>query len=659
MRDAHKKELEKEHSGCSCCGGHEEKAGFAGTAIRLGAALGIMLLLLRTSPGEGVKFAGYGAAYLLAGGPVLYSAVRNLFKGRVFDENFLMTSASLGAFAIGEMPEAVAVMVFYGVGELLQDAAVAKSRKNIVQLMNLRPDFARVKRGEAVSTTDPEKVSVGELILVRPGEKIPLDGTVESGESFLDTRALTGESVPRRAGPGDPLLSGMVNMDSSLEIRVTKPFAESTVSRILDLVRNAGEKKSESEKFITKFARYYTPSVVGLALLAAVIPPLVGADTFSSSIYRALCFLIISCPCALVLSIPLSFFGGIGGAARNGILVKGGNYLEQLNRVGTVVFDKTGTLTKGVFKVTGVHPQPGVSEEELLRWAAFAESSSNHPIAKSILEACGNPSAGEHPEIRETPGLGVAAKSRTGSLVYAGNAQWMKRIGVGDVPQFAKTTVHVARDGQYLGCLLISDEIKPGVREALSELRSLGVSRLAMLTGDNEAIARETAAELGLDVWKAGLLPQDKVSELEALMRTETPGRITAFVGDGINDAPVLTRADLGIAMGGLGSDAAIEAADVVVVSGDIAPVASAIRIAGKTRTIVYENIVMSLGFKAVIMLLALFGYASVWFAIFADVGVALLALANAGRVLAVGNISRKENTRTTNNSCCTCCGHG
>ena len=658
MKDAHKKEPEKDHPGCSCCG-HESGSGFSGTLIRLGTALGIMLALLAVSTEEGVKIAGYGAAYLLAGGPVLYSAVRNLFKGRIFDENFLMTSASLGAFAIGEMPEAVAVMVFYGVGELLQDAAVARSRKNIVQLMNLRPDFARVKRGEAVSTADPETVSVGELILVRPGEKIPLDGTVESGESFLDTRALTGESVPRRAVPGDALLSGTVNMDSSLEIRVTKPFAESTVSRILDLVRNAGEKKSESEKFITKFARYYTPSVVGLALLAAVIPPLAGMETFSASLYRALCFLIISCPCALVLSIPLSFFGGIGGTARNGILVKGGNYLEQLNRVGTVVFDKTGTLTKGVFKVTGIHPQPGVSEEELLRWAAFAEASSNHPIAKSVLEACGNPASEEHPEIREMPGMGVIAKSRTGSLVYAGNAKLMKQMGIGEVPQFAKTTVHVARDGQYLGCLLISDELKPGVREALSELRSLGVSRLAMLTGDNEAIARETAMELGLDVWKAGLLPQDKVSELEALMKTETSGRITAFVGDGINDAPVLTRADLGIAMGGLGSDAAIEAADVVIVSGDIGPIPSAVRIAAKTRLIVYENIVMSLGFKAVIMLLALFGYASVWFAIFADVGVALLALANAGRVLTVGNSFRGGNKRPIKSCCCTCCGHG
>ncbi|OQA83711.1 MAG: Cadmium, zinc and cobalt-transporting ATPase [Lentisphaerae bacterium ADurb.Bin242] len=657
MNGNQEEECGRGHSCCSGCA-RKEGAGFTGTVVRLGLALGIMLALVCLAPGEAARIAGFGAAYLLAGGGVLYSAVRNLFKGKVFDENFLMSSASLGAFAIGEMPEAAAVMVFYGIGELLQDSAVAKSRKNIVQLMNLRPDFARVRRGENVETVAPETVAVGEVIRVRPGEKIPLDGIVESGESFLDTRALTGESVPRRAVPGDALLSGTVNMNGSLEIRVTKPFAESTVSRILDLVRNAGAKKSESEKFITKFARYYTPSVVGLALLVAVIPPLFGADTFSASLYRALCFLIISCPCALVLSIPLSFFGGIGGAARNGVLVKGGNYLELLNRVGTVVFDKTGTLTKGVFKVTGIHPEAGISEEELLRCAAFAEASSNHPIAKSILEACGKP-VGELPEIREMPGLGVAAKSRSGLLVHAGNARLMREIGIGEVPEYAKTAVHVARDGQYLGCVLISDELKPGVRETISELRSLGVSRLAMLTGDNEAIARETAEELGLDVWKAELLPQDKVSELEALMAAETPGRITAFVGDGINDAPVLTRADLGIAMGGLGSDAAIEAADVVIVTGDLAPIASAVRIAAKTRRIVFENIMLSLGFKGIVMLLALFGYASVWFAIFADVGVALLALANAGRALTVGNPVRTGRKKVMKTSCCSCYGHG
>ncbi len=657
MNGNHEEECGRGHSCCSGCV-RKEGAGFTGTVVRLGLALGIMLALVCLAPGEAVRIAGFGAAYLLAGGGVLYSAVRNLFKGKVFDEKFLMSSASLGAFAIGEMPEAAAVMVFYGIGELLQDSAVAKSRKNIVQLMNLRPDFARVRRGENVETVAPETVAVGEVIRVRPGEKIPLDGIVESGESFLDTRALTGESVPRRAVPGDALLSGTVNMNGSLEIRVTKPFAESTVSRILDLVRNAGEKKSESEKFITKFARYYTPSVVGLALLVAVIPPLFGADTFSASLYRALCFLIISCPCALVLSIPLSFFGGIGGAARNGVLVKGGNYLELLNRVGTVVFDKTGTLTKGVFKVTGIHPEAGISEEELLRCAASAEAASNHPIAKSIRAAYGRP-VEDLPEIRETPGLGIAAKSGTGALLHAGNARLMREIGIGEVPEYAKTAVHVARDGQYLGCVLISDELKPGVRETISELRSLGVSRLAMLTGDNEAIARETAEELGLDVWKAELLPQDKVSELEALMATETPGRITAFVGDGINDAPVLTRADLGIAMGGLGSDAAIEAADVVIVTGDLAPIASAVRIAAKTRRIVFENIVLSLGFKGIVMLLALFGYASVWFAIFADVGVALLALANAGRAMTVGNPVRTGRKKVMKTSCCSCYGHG
>ena len=561
---------------------------------------------------------------------MLLASLRNISRGEIFDENFLMSVASLGAFAIGDMAEAVAVMIFYGIGEMLQDSAVAKSKRSIESLMDLRSDYASVLRGGQLVRVAPEEVMVGETVSVRPGEKIPLDGTVVSGTSFLDTRALTGESVPRRAALNDEVLSGSVSTDGALEIRVTKPFSESAVSKILELVRGAAAKKSATEKFITKFARWYTPTVVALAVMVALLPPLAGYGSYSVWFYKALSFLIISCPCALVLSIPLSFFGGIGGAARNGILVKGSTYLETMSKLGTIAFDKTGTLTRGVFKVTELLPADGVSQDELLRYAAAAEAQSNHPIAKSIMTAFGGGTP-ERAEVREIAGMGVEARTKEG-VVRAGNVKLMKSIGIEGLREYAKSAVYVALDGKFLGTLLVADELKPGVRAAMDDLRAAGVSRLVMLTGDNLAIAEETAAETGIDTVSAELLPQDKTAELERLMAGEE--KKTAFVGDGINDAPVLTRADIGIAMGGIGSDAAIEAADVVIMTDEIDKIAAAIRIAVKTRWIVWENIVMALGFKIAVMLLAVFAGASVWFAIFADVGVALLAVANALRAL-------------------------
>ena len=516
--------------------------------------------------------------------------------------------------------------------------------------MDLRSDSANVKRGGGIRNVPPEEVAVGETVVVKPGEKVPLDGSVQSGSAFLDTRALTGESVPRKALPGDAVLSGVICMDGVLEIRVEKPFSESTVSRILELVRNAAGRKASTEKFITKFARVYTPLVVGAALLVALLPPLCGFGTFPEWIYKALTFLIISCPCALVLSIPLSFFGGIGGAARNGILVKGSNFLELLGELGTVAFDKTGTLTRGVFQVMEYHPAKGVSEKELLKFAALAEAQSNHPIARSILAAYGRIPE-EKTEVREIAGMGIEAKTREG-IVAAGNARLMEQLGFKAIPEYAKTTVHVAHDGHYLGCILIADELRSGVCEALRRLRTAGVTRPAMLTGDSAALAKEVACETGIDFWRAELLPQDKITELEKLMASAAPGTKTAFVGDGINDAPVLTRADLGIAMGGIGSDAAIEAADVVIMNDDIGKIATAIAIARKTKRIVHENIVMALGFKGAIMLLALFGFASVWFAIFADVGVALLAVANALRAMRISPGDERTHTSRQSVSC-------
>ncbi len=631
--------LMKSHQSHEHCCSHEHgvERSFRNTLFLLGGALALTVAAVYAPLPETFRVALFGAAYLLAGGNVLLEAVRNIFKGDFLDENFLMALASIGAFAIGEMPEAVSVMIFYGIGEYLQDSAVAKSRRNIEKLMDLRSDYANVRRDGRILTVAPETVALREIVVVKPGEKVPLDGIVQSGSAFLDTRALTGETVPRRVSPRDEVLSGTISTDGVLEIQVTRPFAESTVSRILDLVRNAAGKKAPTEKFITKFARIYTPLVVGMALLVAVVPPLAGFGNFSEWIYKALSFLIISCPCALVLSIPLSFFGGIGGAARNGILVKGSNCLELLSRLGSIAFDKTGTLTQGVFHVVEYHPEPGISREELLHNAALAEAQSNHPIAKSVLAAYGRVSR-EKSEVREIAGMGIEVLTAD-CVIYAGNAKLMRKLGVGQVREFSGTAVHVARGRRYLGCLLIADELRPGVHEALRRVRAAGVSRLAMLTGDNAAIAKDVADELGIDICRAELLPQDKIAELEKLMASEAPGRKTAFVGDGINDAPVLSRADLGIAMGGIGSDAAIEAADVVIMTDDIGRIAAAVGIAGKTKWIVWENIIMALGFKCAVMVFALFGYATVWFAIFADVGVALLAVANALRAMTIRKI--------------------
>ncbi|MEG1778944.1 MAG: heavy metal translocating P-type ATPase, partial [Oscillospiraceae bacterium] len=526
------------------------------------------------------------------------------------------------------------VMIFYGVGELLQNMAVARSKNNITKLMDIRPDFANLKTANGIKIVSPEEIQTGDIILVRAGEKIPLDGIVVSGQAFVDTMALTGEAVPRRTSIGDDVYSGTLSTDGLLEIKVTKLFYESTVSKVLELVQNASSKKAESEKFITKFARYYTPIVVFTAIAVAVVPPLFGLGAFSVWLYRALCFLIISCPCALVVSIPISFFGGIGGAAKQGILVKGGNYLEALNNVDTIVFDKTGTLTQGVFKVTEIAPINGVSEEHLLNLAATAEFHSTHPIAKSILSAC---TTEIHPalSITEKAGFGIIATTQD-AVIYAGNAKLMADIGIINLPSFTKTAVYIAMNKKYMGYILISDEMKSSTAQALLQLKALGVKTLVMFTGDSQSIAKDVASKLCLDDYHAGLLPQDKVSQLEKLMTGNRKNKTTVFVGDGINDAPVLTRADIGIAMGGIGSDAAIEAADIVIMNDDISKIATAIKVAAKTRHIVTQNIIFALGVKLIIMLLSFFGITSMWFAIFADVGVALIALLNALRAMKI-----------------------
>lgn len=605
--------------------------------LRLGGSLLIAVLLSVFKAPVVLETIAFIFAYLLAGYEVLLSAVKNIMKGKVFDENFLMGVASLGAFLIGDQVEAISVLVFYGIGELLQDLAVARSKKNITGLMDIRPDYANIIRENEMVTVAPEKVKPGDRIAVKPGERIPLDGVVLKGNSFLDTRALTGESVPREVMPGDTVLSGTINTSGLLEVEVTKSFEEATVNRILELVQNAGSKKAQSEKFITKFARYYTPAVVYTALAVAVLPPLFGFGSFTVWIYRALSFLIISCPCALVISIPLSFFGGIGGGAKQGILVKGGNYLDALQKVDTVVFDKTGTLTKGVFRVARVNTAAGVTGEELLRLAAAAEKHSLHPIAQSITEYCideMNADAEEPLQINELAGHGVIAVMKEGT-VYAGNDKLMQKYGI-VIPEavIPGSIVHVALDQKYLGYILISDELKAGVKETISLLKQLGVKKTVMLTGDHESSAKEIAELSGVDEYRAELLPQDKVAWFDKYKAGMADGGRIIFVGDGINDAPVLAGADIGIAMGGVGSDAAIEAADVVIMNDDIGKLATAIRIARKTKRIVLQNIVFALGVKLLIMLLAFLGITSIWFAIFADVGVALIALLNAVRAM-------------------------
>ena len=575
----------------------------------------------------------YLLAYLIIGWDILWKAVRNIGHGQVFDENFLMCVATVGALVLGEYSEAVGVMLFYQVGELFQNYAVGKSRKSIAQLMDIRPDVANVERDGQILAVDPDEVAVGEVIVIRPGEKIPLDGVVIEGGSSLNTAALTGESAPRDVAVGGELLSGCVNITGLLKARVTREFGQSTVAKILDLVENASSKKAQAENFITRFARYYTPAVVFAALALAVLPSLFTGD-WAVWVHRALTFLVISCPCALVISIPLSFFGGIGGASAQGILVKGGNYLELLAKTETVVFDKTGTLTQGVFEVSALNPAPGVTEHELLEAAALAERHSGHPIAQSLRRALGGDVDPDRvTDVQEIPGHGVSALV-DGNRVLAGNEKLMRREGVafrpcGDVG----TIVHVARDGNYLGCAVIADQVKPTAPAAIRSLKQRGI-RTVMLTGDSQTVGEAVAAQLGLDEVHAQLLPADKVNRLEDLLGRKSAKGVLAYVGDGVNDAPVLSRADVGIAMGAMGSDAAIEAADVVLMDDDPAKLSCAMDIAHKCLRIVKQNIGFALGVKGLCLILGAFGMASMWEAVFADVGVAVIALLNATPML-------------------------
>ena len=594
----------------------------------------------------------YLIPYLIAGWDVLWKAVRNISHGQVFDENFLMALATVGAFATAEYAEAVFVMLFYQVGELFQSHAVGKSRKSIASLMDIRPDYANIERDGKLEEVDPEDVAVGDIIVVKPGERVPLDGTVTEGASTLDTAALTGESVPRDVKAGDSVISGCVNQAGLLRISVTKPYGESTVAKILDLVENASEKKSASEQFITRFARYYTPCVVAAAavlflvpsiLLAALnpVPAFLQGTSWSSWLHRALIFLVISCPCALVISVPLSFFGGIGGASRCGVLVKGSNYLELLARTETVVFDKTGTLTKGSFSVTAIHPEEGYTEKQVLESAALAESFSDHPISQSLRAACGEPlDAKRVSDVEEIAGHGVLAKV-DGRPVSVGNSRLMERQNIRYLPcELPGTIVHVTIDGFYAGHIVISDQPKADAGEAVASLKAAGVRKTVMLTGDTREVAALVAQQLGLDEFHAELLPAGKVERVEQLLAEKTPGTSLAFVGDGINDAPVLSRADVGIAMGALGSDAAIEAADIVLMDDKPSKIAVAIRIARKTLRIVKQNIWFALGVKAVVLVMGAFGAANMWEAVFADVGVAFIAILNATRTLQVKDLT-------------------
>ena len=600
-------------------------------------------------PGAGrwARFALYLADYFLIGYDILRKAVKGILNRQVFDENFLMAVATVGAMALaiyenGDYLEAIAVMLFYQIGEWFQSYAVGRSRRNISELMDIRPDYANVERDGRLEQVDPDEVEIGSVIVVQPGEKVPIDGVVVEGMSSLNTSALTGESLPREAGEGDEIISGCVNMTGLLKIRTTREFGESTVSKILDLVENASSRKSKSEDFISRFARIYTPAVCYSALALAVLPPLVrllvlGVDAgWGVWVYRALTFLVISCPCALVISIPLSFFAGIGGASREGVLVKGSNYLEILSQTRTVVFDKTGTLTQGVFEVNGIH-HSGIPEEQLIEYAALAESASSHPISRSLQRAYGRePDRSRVTDIQEISGHGVTARV-DGVAVAAGNGRLMERLGIQPVDcRSTGTIIHMAVDGAYAGHIVISDVVKPRAKEAVSALKRAGVSKTVMLTGDSRKVAEQVAAELGIDRVCAELLPADKVSKVEELLSQSRGKAKLAFVGDGINDAPVLSRADIGIAMGAMGSDAAIEAADIVLMDDDPMKIAKAIRISRKCLGIVYQNIVMALGVKAVCLILGAVGIANMYLAIFADVGVMILAVLNAIRCLFV-----------------------
>ena len=607
--------------------------------IIIGAAVLATAVLLSLN-NEWLQIALFIISYIIVGGDVVKRAVKNIFKGQVFDENFLMSIATIGAFFIGEYPEGVAVMLFYQVGELFQSYAVGKSRKSIASLMDIRPDYANVKKGDELVKVDPDEVQIGDIIVIKAGEKIPLDGKVIEGSSMIDTSALTGESVPREVEVGSDILSGCININGVITAEVTKEFGESTVSKILDLVENASSKKSNSEQFITKFARYYTPVVVIIAVFLAIIPPLViDGATFSDWIYRALAFLVVSCPCALVISIPLSFFGGIGGASKKGVLVKGSNYLEALAETEIVVFDKTGTLTKGVFNVQEIHPE-GVSKEDLLELTAHAESYSNHPISLSLKRAYSKEiDNGRISDVEEISGHGVIA-TVDGKKVMAGNIKLMKMM---DIPYFKGeligTIVHVAVNNKYIGYIVIADEVKEDSAQAIKELKAANIKQTVMLTGDNKSIGSKVAKELGLDKVYAELLPADKVEKLEELFSQKYKKGKLAFVGDGINDAPVLARADIGIAMGGLGSDAAIEAADVVIMTDEPSKIATTMKISKKTLKIAHQNIVFAIGIKIIVLILSAFGITTMWAAIFADVGVTIIAVLNAFRALNVKNL--------------------
>ena len=600
---------------------------------------GLLLLagIFLETDNQWINIGVFLVSYIVSGGDIILKAIRNVYRGQVFGENLLMSIATIGAFVIGEYPEGIGVMLFYQIGELFQSLAVASSRKSIASLMDIRPDYANVKRGEALVRIDPDELRVGDIVIIKAGEKVPLDGKVIEGDSMLDTSALTGESVPREISPGSDILSGCINLNGLLTVEVTKEYEESTVSKILDLVENATAKKAKTENFITKFARYYTPIVVVLAVLISFIPPLLisGAD-FSGWIYRGLTFLVISCPCALVVSIPLSFFGGIGGASRKGILVKGSNYLEALSRLEIIVFDKTGTLTKGVFNVQEVHSE-SIERGELLELAAYAENYSNHPISLSLKKAYGKEiDSARITDVDEISGHGVRAVV-DGRTILAGNEKLMKKM---DIPYYIEdligTVVLVAIDGVFAGYIVIADEIKEDVPKAIQALKKAKIRKTVMLTGDAKSVGEKVARELGLDLVFTELLPGEKVDKLEELLSQKSQKGKLAFVGDGINDAPVLARSDVGIAMGGLGSDAAIEAADVVIMTDEPSKISSGIKISRKTLRIVRQNIVFSLAVKFSVLVLAALGIASMWAGVLADVGVTILAVANATRALGI-----------------------
>lgn len=610
-------------------------------AIRIAAsAVLLVCALIIKMPAEmaWLSTALYVASYVIAGYDIVFGAIKSIFRGNVFNENLLMSIASIGAFCVGEFSEGTAVMILFQIGEAFQDAAVDKSRRSISSLMNIRPDHANLVTDEGIIRKDPEDVHTGDVISITPGERVPLDCVILTGETYIDTSALSGETVPRAAREGDTLLSGSINTVGAVTARVMCEYGESTASRILDLVENASARKSNSEKFITRFSRYYTPIVVSLALILAIIPPLlIKESTFSEWIHRALSFLVVSCPCALVISIPLSFFGGIGGASASGILVKGGNYLEALAKVKTFVFDKTGTLTKGTFEVTDIQPQlEGISKNELLRIACAAERASSHPIAMSLKKKAEAELVrlDEAESISETAGRGVCA-SIDGQSVLVGNARLMRENGVECAEKnTAGTTVHVAADGKYLGYIVISDEIKSEAHDAIAALKREGIERVVMLTGDARSVGRSVADELGMDECCAEQLPSDKVERVNELLEKSDGNDKLAFVGDGINDAPVLARADIGIAMGALGSDAAIEAADVVIMNDNLLSLSKAMRIARKATRIAKENTVFAIAVKAAVLVLSASGVASMWMAVFADVGVAVIAILNAMRTL-------------------------